>query len=145
MDTFDQIVTWGPFMNPQPKEKTAYANSKSIPPNPSAGHVSLGSALRVLLFFIPAIALGLVLFLNARQGTDAQRVAAAITEGVFALVWGIVVSGIRLAAQWERGVVLRLGKFRSVRGPGVMYIVPSSTMSGLSTCGCSRSTSQVSR
>ena len=43
---------------------------------------------------------------------------------VFAIVWGILISGLRIAAQWERGVVLRLGKFRSVKGPGIMYIVP---------------------
>jgi len=29
-----------------------------------------------------------------------------------------------VAAQWERGVVLRLGKFQSVKGPGLLYIIP---------------------
>jgi regulator of protease activity HflC (stomatin/prohibitin superfamily) len=43
---------------------------------------------------------------------------------VFAILWGIAVSGVRVAAEWERGVVLRLGKFMTVRSPGVMYIVP---------------------
>jgi len=41
-----------------------------------------------------------------------------------AILWGILVSGIRVAAQWERGVVLRLGRFQSVKGPGIMYIMP---------------------
>jgi len=36
----------------------------------------------------------------------------------------VVVSGIRVAAQWERGVVLLLGKFRCVKGPGLLYIIP---------------------
>jgi regulator of protease activity HflC (stomatin/prohibitin superfamily) len=31
---------------------------------------------------------------------------------------------VRVAAQWERGVVLRLGKFQTVRGPGILYIIP---------------------
>ncbi|MFB3787431.1 MAG: SPFH domain-containing protein [bacterium] len=35
-----------------------------------------------------------------------------------------MISGIRVAAQWERGVVLRLGKFQAVQGPGIMYIIP---------------------
>lgn len=30
----------------------------------------------------------------------------------------------RVANQWERAVVLRLGRFESVRGPGVFWIVP---------------------
>jgi regulator of protease activity HflC (stomatin/prohibitin superfamily) len=31
---------------------------------------------------------------------------------------------VRVAAQWERGVVLRLGKFLTIRGPGILYIIP---------------------
>jgi regulator of protease activity HflC (stomatin/prohibitin superfamily) len=31
---------------------------------------------------------------------------------------------VRIAAQWERGVVLRLGNFQAVRGPGLLYIIP---------------------
>jgi len=33
-------------------------------------------------------------------------------------------SGIQLAAQWERGVVFRLGRFSSVKGPGLFFIIP---------------------
>jgi len=51
-------------------------------------------------------------------------IAAVLPEIVFAVLWGILVSGVRVAAQWERGVVLRLGKFRTVRGPGILYIIP---------------------
>jgi regulator of protease activity HflC (stomatin/prohibitin superfamily) len=35
-----------------------------------------------------------------------------------------VSSAIRLAAEWERAVVFRLGKFSSVRGPGLFLVVP---------------------
>ena len=31
---------------------------------------------------------------------------------------------IRVADQWERAVILRLGKFRGLRGPGLFWIVP---------------------
>lgn len=91
---------------------------------PRRGHVSLGGNLRRILFFISVIVLGLVLFLVLGRGTDPQKLAAIVIEVVFAILWGIFVSGIRVAAQWERGVVLRLGKFHSVKGPGIMYIVP---------------------
>ena len=39
--------------------------------------------------------------------------------GVIAFVIALVVSlSIKVADQWERVVILRLGKFRSLKGPG---------------------------
>src|SRR5262249_4037792 len=47
---------------------------------------------------------------------------------LFVLVWlfldVVLASAIRLAAQWERGVVFRLGKFQSIKGPGLFLIIP---------------------
>src|SRR5437899_3341983 len=56
--------------------------------------------------------------------------AAAYASPVFAVVLLIVwlpadvvaSSSIRLAAQWERAVVFRLGKYHSTRGPGLFFI-----------------------
>src|SRR3954471_15050040 len=36
----------------------------------------------------------------------------------------ILASAIQLAAQWEKAVVFRLGKFRDVKGPGLFLIIP---------------------
>ncbi|HJT24089.1 MAG TPA: SPFH domain-containing protein [bacterium] len=36
----------------------------------------------------------------------------------------ILSSGIQLAAQWERGVVFRLGQFSGMKGPGLFFIIP---------------------
>jgi len=36
----------------------------------------------------------------------------------------IIASAIRLAAQWEKGVVFRLGKFSSIQGPGLFMVIP---------------------
>ena len=91
---------------------------------PQRGHVSLGRALRALLSWVPVILLGLALFWSLGRGTDVQKLVGGAAVVVFAIVWGILVSGLRIAAQWERGVVLRLGRFRTVKGPGLMYIVP---------------------
>jgi len=91
---------------------------------PQRGHVSLGGALRGLLFLVPVILFGLILFLVIRPTTEGRVIAAVVPEFVFAVLWGILVSGVRVAAQWERGVVLRLGKFQTVRGPGILYIIP---------------------
>src|SRR5205823_2858968 len=40
------------------------------------------------------------------------------------LVAGIVARAVRVAAAWDRAVVLRLGKFRALRGPGLFGIIP---------------------
>lgn len=45
--------------------------------------------------------------------------------GVVWLIMDIIIaSGIQLAAQWEKGVVFRLGQFHGMRGPGLFFIVP---------------------
>jgi regulator of protease activity HflC (stomatin/prohibitin superfamily) len=51
---------------------------------------------------------------------------------LFAVLLGIVwfiadlilASAIQLAAQWQRGVVFRLGKYKDIKGPGIFLIVP---------------------
>ena len=91
---------------------------------PQRGHVSLGRPLRGIFFVLPVLVLGLLLFWGLGRGTDAQKDVGVAIEVIFAVLWGILVSGVRVAAQWERGVVLRLGKFESVKGPGILYIIP---------------------
>jgi regulator of protease activity HflC (stomatin/prohibitin superfamily) len=43
---------------------------------------------------------------------------------VTALVANICFFGIKIANQWERALVLRLGKFRALKGPGPFFIIP---------------------
>jgi len=45
--------------------------------------------------------------------------------GGVGLVIAVLVSmAIKVADQWDRAVILRLGKFRSLNGPGVFFIIP---------------------
>src|SRR5437763_1689008 len=45
--------------------------------------------------------------------------------GVIAFIIALFVSlAIKVADQWERVVILRLGKFRSLKGPGLFFIIP---------------------
>jgi regulator of protease activity HflC (stomatin/prohibitin superfamily) len=49
----------------------------------------------------------------------------SIWIGVFAFVLAVLVSvAIKVADQWEKAVILRLGKFRSLKGPGLFFIIP---------------------
>jgi regulator of protease activity HflC (stomatin/prohibitin superfamily) len=36
----------------------------------------------------------------------------------------IICSGLKMAAQWEKGVVFRLGKFSALKGPGLFLVIP---------------------
>lgn len=43
---------------------------------------------------------------------------------ILAIVFVIVVSGLRVVKQYERGVIFFLGKCTGVRGPGLIYVIP---------------------
>jgi len=73
-----------------------------------------------LLFAVLAAA-GAFVFM--REGGAASPVAIVLLVG-WLLVDLVVSSAIRLAAEWERAVVFRLGKFLNVKGPGLFLIVP---------------------
>jgi regulator of protease activity HflC (stomatin/prohibitin superfamily) len=50
--------------------------------------------------------------------------AGMVTGVVGAVLSALVASAIKVANQWERAIVLRLGKFQDIRGPGLFFIVP---------------------
>jgi len=52
----------------------------------------------------------------------ALPVPAAILAGV--LVWLFLMASIKYTDQWERAVLLRLGKYRGLRGPGYFAVMP---------------------
>lgn len=90
---------------------------------PAEGHVSLGRTLRGVLFAVPAAAVGWYFFSSSAHG-GVMPFMAVPSAFIAIFLWYVLVSGVRVAAQWERGVVLFLGKFRSVKGPGLLYIIP---------------------
>ncbi|PZV01234.1 MAG: membrane protease subunit, stomatin/prohibitin [Leptolyngbya sp.] len=88
---------------------------------PTEGHASLGRGVRQVLFLVPMAVLFALLFFGLPQR---QRTAGLTAGAIVAVLWNVVVSGVRVAAQWERGVILQLGKIQDVRGPGLLYVVP---------------------
>ena len=36
----------------------------------------------------------------------------------------VILSGIRIAQEYERAVVFRLGRFLRIKGPGIYYLIP---------------------
>jgi regulator of protease activity HflC (stomatin/prohibitin superfamily) len=45
---------------------------------------------------------------------------------IFILVFLFLIASnaIKVLREWERGVILRLGKFQAVRGPGITFVIP---------------------
>jgi len=74
------------------------------------------------LLFVLILAAGVALT-YAGYGTFSQP-ASVVALAVTVIVAAIVARAVRVAAAWERVVVLRLGKFRALRGPGVFGIIP---------------------
>jgi regulator of protease activity HflC (stomatin/prohibitin superfamily) len=73
----------------------------------------------------PAAALAILLAILAAIVALASRTTAgyAIAGGLLVLSL-LVPFSLRMARQWERAVVLRLGKLQSVRGPGMFFMIP---------------------
>ena len=79
------------------------------------------SSFSVLIFFI-ILAIGLAL---AYSGNGGQPESGTIVVAVISFLVAIIVSSaIKIADQWEKAVVLRLGRFDSLRGPGLFFIIP---------------------
>lgn len=87
---------------------------------PVGGHVSLGTSLRGLILFVLVAPIVVYVAVQLKTLTPFHFVGAVVA----AIIVRVLVGGVRVAAQWERAIVLRLGQFHNVRGPGVFYIIP---------------------
>jgi regulator of protease activity HflC (stomatin/prohibitin superfamily) len=74
-----------------------------------------------LIFFVIIVIGAVFTYLSY----NAQNMAGAIWIGVITFVIALIVSAaIKIADQWEKAVVLRLGKFHALKGPGLFFIIP---------------------
>lgn len=72
----------------------------------------VGVLLFIVLFFISIMffSVGLLLF--------------GLLTLLIGIIAGWLISGLVVIKEWERIVILRLGRFTGVRGPGVTYFIP---------------------
>src|SRR5450631_2250231 len=74
------------------------------------------------LIFVVILCIGLAF---AYFEYAASAYAGSVAIAVVAFIVAIVVSySIKIADQWEKTIVLRLGRFRSLEGPGLFFIIP---------------------
>ena len=75
---------------------------------------------------LPALIFVLIILVGfgIAYATSTYHVASAVVAIVTVIVALVVSSSIKVADQWEKVVVLRLGRFRSLEGPGLFFIIP---------------------
>jgi regulator of protease activity HflC (stomatin/prohibitin superfamily) len=74
------------------------------------------------LVFLVIFAVSLIIAYGVRSAPD---YGASITIGIVGLiVAGVVASSVQVANQWQRAIVLRLGRFTAMKGPGIFFIIP---------------------
>ena len=75
-----------------------------------------------LLIFIAILGVGVALAYGMYvTSTSWESIWIVVGAFVVALV---VASAIRVANQWDKAVVLRLGRFHALNGPGLFFIIP---------------------
>jgi len=83
------------------------------------GESSFGDSPRVNI-----VAIAMMIASIAIGGVVAASVGNPIPVVIAALVGFVLMQSPKIAQQWERGVVLRLGRFVGLRGPGLFWIAP---------------------
>jgi len=78
--------------------------------------VNYVSAIVFVLLLVPGLMVTYALRANPGR--------ALVVLAFWLIADGLVAAAIRLAAEWERAVVFRLGKLSSVKGPGLYMVIP---------------------
>ncbi|MBM3120587.1 MAG: slipin family protein [Chloroflexi bacterium] len=92
------------------KQEVKAAGNERIPPIAGA-----------LFTIILVLATGTALWLDWLGVADAW-IGVATTAWI--LLGTNILMGLKVADQWEKAVVLRFGRFRGLRGPGIFWIIP---------------------
>jgi regulator of protease activity HflC (stomatin/prohibitin superfamily) len=79
-------------------------------------------------FNAPATVLSALVMVSATlifaYGVSRHVIALYIVAALVMLVGILIPAALKMANQWERAVVLRLGRLQSIAGPGMFWIIP---------------------
>jgi regulator of protease activity HflC (stomatin/prohibitin superfamily) len=94
----------------------------AMDPNQSRGNASMHrtNSFAALLFLL-ILALGAAPAYALHGSAPMASVAILAAAVVVALTVSL---SVKIAAPWDRAVVLRLGRFRALRGPGLFFMIP---------------------
>jgi len=81
---------------------------------------NLNSIAALLFVVLMGIGIGIAMTYSIDLSSNESR---GILIGFFLLAL-LVASSTKVANQWDRAVILRLGKYYTLRGPGIFFIIP---------------------
>jgi len=91
----------------------------SFRPNTAgAVRINMVALTAAILFWIASAVGSLLLSMWANDAWAVSYMLATVLAGLYVLF------AIKVADQWEKAVVLRLGKFAGLRGPGIFWLIP---------------------
>jgi len=79
------------------------------------------SFFSTVVFFI---ILGIGLAVKYSMQGVSTSIGSTIMAAISVIVASLISAAIKIANPWDKAVVLRLGKFQSLRGPGLFFIIP---------------------
>jgi regulator of protease activity HflC (stomatin/prohibitin superfamily) len=82
------------------------------------GFSGLALMIYIILIVISVVAAALMDSAGVPDGWIAAEVVGLILVGFYILF------ALRVANQWEKAIVLRLGRFRGLKGPGPFWVIP---------------------
>jgi regulator of protease activity HflC (stomatin/prohibitin superfamily) len=77
-----------------------------------------------LTLFLVMLGLGALSAIVGTASFGLTDTGAGVLVAAFTLLGLYFLFGLKIANQWEKSVVLRVGKFRGLQGPGLFWIVP---------------------
>ena len=75
-------------------------------------------------FFIFIIILGIGVAIAYSLYNNSNTTGSIVISVIFGLLAILVSAAIKIAAPWDKAVVLRLGHFHALKGPGLFVIIP---------------------
>ncbi len=75
-------------------------------------------------YFNPVSITVLILLLGTSVGLHLLGIIGIPVLGASILVSLFIASSIQIADQWEKAVVLRMGRYNGLKGPGLFFIIP---------------------
>jgi regulator of protease activity HflC (stomatin/prohibitin superfamily) len=84
---------------------------------------ALREVKRASTFVLNAVIAGIILVAGAVPQVIEERPMPVVLAVTIAAALAVLLC-LRVALQWDRAVVLRLGHFHSLKGPGVFFLIP---------------------
>ena len=82
------------------------------------------AAIRLIALVITAAVISIVYHIPERSFINLEDLTGMWAGIAVFFIVLLLVFSIRKADEWERAIVLRFGKFRRVKGPGLFFLVP---------------------